>query len=155
MNQNTKTTLFKSSGYFDAIGELNGGSQSIVGVYVKHAKIWLELRDAYNINLTKEEAKKVINLLSKGVNVLAAEYEGSQKVKSWQPINTAPKDGTVILTDCGTAKFYGPRCDNDSGWYCCDSYGSVFYCSETGYEFAICNPSHWMSIPPLPDSKNH
>lgn len=44
----------------------------------------------------------------------------------WQPIDTAPKDGTAILSDEGVVKYYS-RADAalgiESGWHLCDIHG--------------------------------
>ena len=70
-----------------------------------------------------------------------------RNVSEWQPIETAPKDGTLILgwwTIAGSA--YAPHvvrfvADAPEGpnWF--DDYGAPF--SE---------PTHWMPLPPAPDS---
>jgi hypothetical protein len=90
--------------------------------------------------------------------------EGAQADKGWQPIETAPRDGTEILgwrEDCGTllirwtspAEFLTKaELDNFEGsdaqqedWFCADFvHGSRLEREEV--------PTHWRSIPEPPDS---
>lgn len=73
---------------------------------------------------------------------------------SWQPIETAPKDGTVILTDDGTAKyanFWGIY----PGWYLCTTYGDIPSCADNGYGISAVSPIKWMRIPEGGPIENH
>ena len=67
-----------------------------------------------------------------------------------QSIETAPKDGTVILTDQGLALYLDQRRwaspVSHGKWACCDPYGNIFECADNGDY--LCEPSLWM---PLPD----
>ena len=67
-----------------------------------------------------------------------------------QPIETAPRDGTVILTDEGLALFAQPSSwDSDERfpqWLTCDAYGQAFL-SSSETEIS-CFPTKWT---PLPD----
>ena len=69
--------------------------------------------------------------------------EGAQADKGWQPIETVPKDGTVILlgwdylvTSSGVAHWS----EEYNDWYAMDDRESHYYTKE---------PTHWM---PLPDN---
>jgi len=62
-----------------------------------------------------------------------------------QPIETAPKDGTVILTDSGVALWNGSRWPRAS-WIACDPQGASYECEDYG-SFAL-EPTLWT---PLPD----
>lgn len=81
-------------------------------------------------------------------------YESVEpNVKSmWQPINTAPKDGTVILTDEGTVCYvdqqhWGSPVTN--GWYLC-SPNSHPEQGNSDYEIFPLSPKIWMPMPELP-----
>ena len=60
----------------------------------------------------------------------------------WLPIEAAPKDGTVILSDCGTVKF-------DRVWLLCDRDGNVPRCADWGTEIAEQEPRIWLPLPGL------
>lgn len=60
-----------------------------------------------------------------------------------QPIDTAPRDGTVILTDCGIAALF----DADSiheHWLLCSSNGMLLDGDEDAFE---CEPEWWAPLP--------
>jgi hypothetical protein len=58
-----------------------------------------------------------------------------KKMSEWQPIETAPKDGTIIIIDGGTAE-WNP---NKFGWF-----------SHQGQAIIQWNVTHWMPLPKLP-----
>lgn len=65
-----------------------------------------------------------------------------------QPIETAPRDGTVILTDCGFAKWldqrqWGSPIDHYQ-WTECDPYGNIYRCADNNY---LCHPRQWTPTP--------
>jgi hypothetical protein len=69
-----------------------------------------------------------------------------------QPIATAPKDGTVILTDRGTAcykcfNFYPKPTPKDYRWYLCDETGEVPSCADDFYDISEIEPTMWMPFP--------
>lgn len=64
----------------------------------------------------------------------------------WLPIATAPKDGTVILTDKGSCAWAAPLeafTHNYHGWYLCIHGESP----QTGDEIYPVFPTHWMKYP--------
>lgn len=81
----------------------------------------------------------------------------------WQPIKTAPKDGTTILLAGGT------WCDDDQDyknpprgvmaarWRSSRAYGETYWhwtiaALEAGHSLATYdNPTHWMPLPPPPE----
>lgn len=71
---------------------------------------------------------------------------------NWQPIETAPKDGTVILVavflfgpDVSSAKWNGAYWDMRF----MDDYVGP-YDSQYEREFGL--PAHWMPLPPPPEN---
>lgn len=69
-------------------------------------------------------------------------------MSSMQPIKSAPRDGTVILTD-GTAKFLDKKnwCSRGcNGWYLCDASGNVPSCADDGMSVSNIAPTKWKSL---------
>ena len=66
----------------------------------------------------------------------------------WQPIETAPKDGTIIVLWCQSAKEMLLDCswDNKRGWTSWDigGFDQMGYWKLEPYEV----PTHWMLITP-------
>jgi len=65
-----------------------------------------------------------------------------------EPIETAPKDGTVVLTDCGFARFRNQRnwgSPIHNGWTECDPFGNIYECADNGAW--LCNPKFWEPVP--------
>ena len=58
-------------------------------------------------------------------------------MSEWQPIETAPKDGQILL-------FYPPQRGVPARVYVCDDWATV---APTRTYFV---PSHWMPLPELP-----
>lgn len=72
-------------------------------------------------------------------------------MNNWQPIDTAPKDGTVVLTNEGLVKWSDKlRWGRPIGWIACDVDGCPFRCCEEGpWEMS---PNWWMVMPPIPQN---
>ena len=78
----------------------------------------------------------------------------------WQPIETAPKDGTHILAWNYESRFYLPPyiCwfgqdmnepdENKREWLTGDGDGW-----STGYYYTPCKPTHWMPLPDAPEQR--
>ena len=68
----------------------------------------------------------------------------------WQPIETAPKDGTTILL------YVGKFCDDYAVAFWYGDYwhvGLKEYARYTDrYDFEFGNPTHWMPLPEPPNA---
>lgn len=88
-----------------------------------------------------EEFKQAMIEISK---ILIAGFNGINKSFDWQPIETAPKDGTEILlfSPNGIIQgfFNGQRWKQD-----------IFY--ENSDDYFIFSPSHWMPLPDSPEDQ--
>jgi hypothetical protein len=65
-----------------------------------------------------------------------------------QSIDTAPRDGTVILTDTGFARYvdhlvWGSPVRN--GWVNCDPFGGIYACADEGWYYS--SPKLWVPVP--------
>ncbi len=63
-------------------------------------------------------------------------------------IETAPMDGTAILTNCGFARHVneaGWGCPVTGGWVECDPFGNIYNCVEDGWWY--CHPTKWQPVP--------
>lgn len=91
----------------------------------------------------------------------------------WQPIETAPKDGTLVLLwipDGGwlswerdgdghnniTIGSYTATTFQSANWYSAETYTEFYdYGGYTGAGTSTyqveCNPTHWMPLPPPPE----
>lgn len=77
-----------------------------------------------------------------------AETEGTGRMSDWQPIETAPKDGTEVLV-------YEPLLGgeiNFASWRVSDAYtsGGTWQTRQWLY---TARPTHWMPIPNTPEMK--
>lgn len=64
----------------------------------------------------------------------------------WKPINTAPTDGTAVLTDKGTACVHHGRTTMPR-WYLCDTDGNIPTCAEDGVSISRIHPTAWQEMP--------
>ena len=71
---------------------------------------------------------------------------------NWQPIETAPKDGTPILLYCEEWNFDWHGDDKKPIIAVCRSgRGGAFFIDNTVYyETQALRPTHWMPLPPPP-----
>lgn len=82
---------------------------------------------------------------------LGWEYEGVCERRDWQPIETAPKDGTVVdlwggerLADCRFFCPYDEDDDEERRWY-------QRYAESDSWFYIDCEPTHWMLRPEPPN----
>ena len=77
-----------------------------------------------------------------------------EEAQSWQPIDTAPKDGTEILV-CYAPSGYDPdfsiaRWDGSKWAARCDGMNVIEYMSDFGTEYLTVFAKHWMPLPAAP-----
>jgi hypothetical protein len=68
----------------------------------------------------------------------------------WLSIVTAPRDGTVVLTDEGTARYVSQNhwaSPVTDGWYLSDTSGNIPICADNGMGISSIEPTLWMSLP--------
>jgi hypothetical protein len=71
-------------------------------------------------------------------------------LRVWQPISTAPKEGTIL-------RLWDGRYQRDGSWKEDENIKEVGWFSEegdewsTGYYFIPLKPTHWMMLPKPPD----
>lgn len=78
--------------------------------------------------------------------------EAEPKFGGWQPIATAPKDGTVVLTELGSLSYVYPKAGLNStviGWYLC-AIGSIPTIYDDWVELSPKEPLWWMPMPERP-----
>lgn len=83
-----------------------------------------------------------------------AEIEGiaqarAERMRDWQPIETAPTDCAVLTIWDGVnnrtgrpARYWNVACLDEGEWHAADEYGDV-----------IDTPTHWMPLPAPPSAK--
>lgn len=116
---------------------------------------------------TGEKKELTSEQLSQFMSHMAAQIKAQEemiadlkkKIPEWQPIETAPKDERILLSD-GDIQFCGRWIsdseiedmmlddDLDEGWY----EENLFH---DGYEryFLGCTPKHWMPLPKAPEGE--
>lgn len=74
----------------------------------------------------------------------------------WQPIETAPKDGTPILLSCVRDRT-GKRCVA-LAWWDGGMWADAMYWSDADQQFSIplfvSNTTHWMPLPTPPNAQS-
>jgi hypothetical protein len=71
-------------------------------------------------------------------------------LKNWKPISNAPTDGTVILTNRGTARYVDQRgwgSPVTNGWYLCTTDGDIPCCADDGMSISSISPEIWTDLP--------
>ena len=67
-------------------------------------------------------------------------------MNKWQPIETAPKDGTEILILCREGNMFVARWSYSG----CYEYWVSNACADDCYGADDCDVSHWMKLPEPP-----
>ena len=121
--------------------EFNDGSASVCTLFGKNNLIFEQLQSELN------DAKKEIERLRPFSFVTKIE---------WQPIETAPKDGTHIIGYIPTDGIYGGvigirwRKPYKHKWKDGTETTFVGYWCKSVNKQSVCRPSHWMPLPKLP-----
>lgn len=69
----------------------------------------------------------------------------------WQPIETAPKDGTAILAwPIWGGGFYSPEGETQIAYVMRWEERKSIWVEASGEEYMQCSPTHWMPLPPAP-----
>ena len=78
-----------------------------------------------------------------------------QQYMKWQPIDTAPSDGTAVLVMCndwpGTSTGQANEC-NGYNTYVAERWGDKWICYMSHIDDPECpiEPTHWMQLPKPP-----
>jgi hypothetical protein len=67
-----------------------------------------------------------------------------------QPIKDAPRDGTVILTNDGPARYVETGSWDEptpTGFYLCSPQGEIPKCEKEGIAIAFLIPKKWIPLP--------
>ncbi len=82
-----------------------------------------------------------------------------EAMTEWQPIETAPKDGTSILVYVAGESLYPTAANYCSREYLLEEYGDAEYMDEgwywgygypTDFSAHVIEPTHWMPMPAPP-----
>jgi hypothetical protein len=69
----------------------------------------------------------------------------------WQPIETAPKDGTRVLLAAPGGVYIGWWTDDAQfGQFACGTGWQIFDSEDSWYSFGIKDATHWMPVPATP-----
>ena len=80
--------------------------------------------------------------------IFAAGYAAKIKAPQWQPIESAPKDGTHILVCTAGSDYYAVTVHwFDNNWHETMSWDGELAIYE------LKKPTHWIGIPPTPEAK--
>jgi len=91
--------------------------------------------------------------MSKAAAKIESSWARVREMSQWQPIDTAPKDGTAILV-CRNVDADGRYLNEGifvqrAAWW--EGEGWVVYCSLVKEPHLFFTPTHWMPVPATPD----
>lgn len=78
----------------------------------------------------------------------AQRFNGGGTATTWQPIETAPKHGQIILFSPTFGVFEGEWCKFDDKWVLANDYSDGFGLPNVN------NATHWMPLPEPPLGKD-
>lgn len=98
------------------------------------------LRAALGLDITPDERKKIMEKVERVRQALSG--------NDWQPIQSAPKDGTRILVTQESSETYlgdeGPF--HHVAWWQTDNFNVTEFMDRDGRRIS---PTHWMPLPPV------
>lgn len=110
---------------------------------------WKQIYEDHKAGKSWGDIAKKLNISENSVRMMDSKYRkennipASNMIKTWQPIETAPKDGLTDILMFQNGGIYmatwsrlGPLPNKKFGWM-----------SNTGYQL---EPTHWMPLPGLP-----
>lgn len=123
-----------------------------MSIVVEEASEWLEQEPATDWG---EHEWRLFNVIVEYESLLAS-VEG----KVWQPMETAPRDGTEVLVayygEVYTAKYIESNVSNDYPFFATTVNGDPWNCSGVDYriKYEYLKPTHWMPLPEPPKVTN-
>lgn len=98
--------------------------------------------------LNKLSEQKPVNFMQRNTQVVALYDNPAPSVPEWQPIETAPKDGTVVLlAGCRKPVAAAWLEDEIDYWHVDDNKRGPFALRGPG-------PTHWMPLPKPPAARS-
>lgn len=94
----------------------------------------------------RDEARAAIEAMSQGASGQQPAEPGGEVERGWQPIETAPKDGTAILITRST------QFESEEGWHVVrwDEDWWQVHCGKFDHLLRGADPTHWQPLPALP-----
>lgn len=93
-------------------------------------------------HLDPRELPTMVGIVEPVVRALLVERE----TRGWQPMDSAPKDGTAIL-------ILSESSEQRVGWW--GTCGWTYYQKYGGTSIVMLKPTHWMPLPVAPPGASH